>query len=201
MTTSSSDTAALAAPAGRAGAAGPMGLKARIAVAASPGVRSALPVRVVDRTPPPPPIARIDVAPLVRALEAGFADVRGAFESAFGEIERECIELALAAAERVVRRRCERGELDLEAPLRELLAARRRELAEQSATLRVHPDDAPALQAKLPELAPPGARVEVVADPAVARGSLALELGAARVTRSLPHELARLRARLLEGSA
>jgi flagellar biosynthesis/type III secretory pathway protein FliH len=198
MTTSSSDTAALAALA--APAERPAGLKARLAVAA-PGVRSALPVRVVDRTPPPPPIARIDVAPLVRALEAGCADVRGAFEAAFGEIERECIELALAAAERVVRRRCERGELDLEAPLRELLAARRRELAEQSATLRVHPDDAPALQARLPELAPSGARVEVVADPSVARGSLALELGAARVTRSLPHELARLRARLLEGSA
>ena len=100
-----------------------------------------------------------------------------------------------------MRRRCERGELGLEAPLQELLASRRRELEEQAATLRVHPEDAPALQAKLAELAPPGARVELVADASIARGSLSLELGAARVSRSLPHEIARLRARLLEGTA
>jgi len=189
MTTSSSDAAAP-----------PAGLRARIAVAA-PGVRSRLPLRVVDRTPPPPPVPTLDAAPLARALEAGFAELRRAFEATFAEIERECVELALAAAERLVRRRCERGELGLEAPLQELLASRRRELEEQAATLRVHPEDAPALQAKLAELAPPGARVELVADPSIARGSLTLELGAARVSRSLPHEIARLRARLLEGSA
>ena len=191
MTTSSSDAAAPSA-----------GLRTRIAVATgTPGVRSRLPLRVVDRTPPPPPVPVLDAAPLARALEAGFADLRRAFEATFAEIERECVELALAAAERLVRRRCERGELGLEAPLQELLAARRRELAELTATLRVHPEDAPALQAKLAELAPPGARVELAADPSIARGSLTLELGAARVSRSLPHELARLRARLLEGSA
>ena len=189
MTTSSSDAAAP-----------PAGLRARIVVAA-PGVRSRLPLRVVDRTPPPPPVPILDAAPLARALEAGFAELRRAFEATFAEIERECVELALAAAERLVRRRCERGELGLEAPLQELLASRRRELEEQAATLRVHPEDAPALQAKLAELAPPGARVELVADPSIARGSLTLELGAARVSRSLPHEIARLRARLLEGSA
>jgi flagellar biosynthesis/type III secretory pathway protein FliH len=146
-------------------------------------------------------VPTLDAAPLARALEAGFADLRRAFEATFAEIERECVELALAAAERLVRKRCERGELGLEAPLQELLASRRRELEEQAATLRVHPEDAPALQAKLAELAPPGARVELVADASIARGSLALELGAARVSRSLPHEIARLRARLLEGTA
>jgi len=193
MTTSSSDAAAPPA-------APPAGLRTRIAVAA-PGVRSRLPLRVTDRTPPPPPVPTLHAAPLARALEAGFAELRRAFEATFAEIERECVELALAAAERLVRRRCERGELGLEAPLQELLASRRRELEEQAATLRVHPEDAPALQAKLAELAPPGARVELAADASIARGSLSLELGAARVSRSLPHEIARLRARLLEGTA
>jgi len=194
MTTSSSDTAALAA------LAPPAGLRTRIA-AAAPGVTSRLPVRVVDRTPPPPPLPRLDVAPLARALEAGFAIVRAQFEGMFAEIERGCVELALAAAERLVRRRSGKGDLELEAPLQELLATRRRELAEQAATLRLHPDDAKALRTKVAELAPPGARIDLVDDPAVARGDLVLEVGAGRVSRSLAHELARLRARLLEGTA
>lgn len=186
MTTSSSETAARR----------PAGVRARLPLAA-PGVRTRLPVRVVDRTPPPPPVAPVDVAPLARALEAGFAAMRAQLESSFAEIERGCVELALAAAERVVGRRCERGELDLESPLKELLAARRRELAEQAAVLRLHPEDARALAPRLPALTPAGARVELLADAAQPRGSLVLEVGAARVTRTLADELARLRLRLL----
>jgi flagellar biosynthesis/type III secretory pathway protein FliH len=195
MTTSSSDAT-------RAEARGPSilaGLRARLTFA-TPGVRSRLPVRVVDRSPPPPPVAPVDVAPLARALEAGFAAARARDEATFAEIERGCVELALAAAERVVRRRCERGELELEEPLRALIGSRRRELEEQAAVLRLHPADARALQEKLAELTPAGARVELLADAAQPRGSLSLEFGAARVTRTLVHELTRLRAELLAES-
>ncbi len=156
-------------------------------------------VRVIDRTPPPPPAPKVDVAPLARALESGFAAVRSQVEGAFAAIEKECIELALAAAERIVRRKAELGELDLEGPLRELLAARRRELGELAATLRLHPDDAQALAPKVRELAPPGARIEVVADSTRRRGELSLELGAARLVRTLEHDFERLRQRLLAG--
>jgi flagellar biosynthesis/type III secretory pathway protein FliH len=186
MTTSSSETAARR----------PAGVRARLPLVA-PGVRARLPVRVVDRVPPPPPVPPVDVAPLARALETGFAAIRAQLEAAFAEIERGCVELALAAAERVVGRKCERGELELEAPLKELLATRRRELAEQPAVLRVHPADARALAPRLADLAPAGARVELLADDSQPRGSLVLELGSARVTRTLADELARLRLRLL----
>src|SRR6185295_16220077 len=154
MTTSSSELALNEPPAG---------VRTRLPFAA-PGVRSRLPVRIIDRTPPIPPAPKFDVTPLVRALEAGFAQVTAQTEALLGSIERECVELALAAAERVVRRRCEKGELDLEAPLQELLASRRRELATRSATLRLHPEDAKLLQAKIVELAPVGATVELIAD-------------------------------------
>lgn len=186
MTTSSSEAAARR----------PAGVRARLPIAA-PTVRARLPVRVVDRTPPPPPPPPIDVAPLARALESGLAAIRLQLEAAFAEVERGCVELALAAAERVVGRRCERGELELEEPLKELLASRRRELTSQPAVLRMNDADARVLERKLDALTPAGARVELLADPAQPRGSLVLELGAARVTRTLANELARLRSRLL----
>jgi flagellar biosynthesis/type III secretory pathway protein FliH len=172
------------------------GVHARLPIAA-PGVRSRLPVRVLDRTPPPPPVAPVDVAPLARAVAAGFATARLQVEATFAEVERGCVELALAAAERVVGRRCASGELELVEPLQGLIESRRRELAEQAAVLRLHPADARVLQEKLAELTPVGARVELLADPEQPRGSLSLEFGAARVTRTLAHELARLRTQLL----
>ena len=164
-------------------------------------VRAPSPVRVIDRTPPPPPAPTVDAGPLARALEAGFAAVRTQVSAALVEIEKECVELAVAVAERVVRRKVEKGELDLEGPLRELLGARRRELAELPAKLRLHPEDAKAVAPKTAELAPAGARIEVVPDPAQPRGDLALEIGASRLVRTLSHELKRLRERLLAGAA
>jgi flagellar biosynthesis/type III secretory pathway protein FliH len=186
----------------------PVGLRQRLPAAAAArasGVRTsasaALPIRVVDRVPPPPLPPRVDSAALVRALEAGFAAVRNQVDHAFAEIQKECVELALAAAEHVTRRTAERGELDLERPLAEMLAARRRELAEAPALLRVHPEDGKALAPKLAEITPAGARVELAPDPAVARGQLVLELGASRLVRTLEQEMKRLRSRLLAGGA
>jgi flagellar biosynthesis/type III secretory pathway protein FliH len=156
-------------------------------------------VKVVERVPPPPPPPPVDVAPLARALERGFAAIATQVDAAFAEIEKECVELALAAAERVVRRRAERAELDLEGPLREMLATRRREIAQLPATLRAHPEEAAHLAPKLAELAPPGARIELVPDPSTPRGDLALEIGPARVVRSLQHDFARMRQRVFGG--
>jgi len=176
------------------------GVRTRLPFAA-PGVRSRLPVRVVDRTPPLPPAPVVDVAPLARALEAGFATARQQVEATFAEVERGCVELALAAAERLVGQRCERNELKLEAPLKELIATRRRELAEQPAVLRLHPADAKLLEERLAALTPVGAKVLLLADPAQPRGSLSLEFGAAKVTRTLAHELSQLRLQLLAESS
>ncbi len=156
-------------------------------------------VHVVDRSPPVPPPPKIDVGPLVRALESGLHALRAEVDAAFDEIERECVELALAAAEHVVHRRCERGELELEEPLRALLATRRRELLALPTTLRLHPEDAKVLAHRLTELAPAGAQIAVVSDAATPRGQLTLEIGAGRVVRSLGHELSQLRRHLLAG--
>jgi len=181
----------------------PPGLRRQLAAAGgrAAGVRAPVPVRVIDRVPPPPPPPRVDSAALARALETGFAAVRSQVDGAFAEIQKECVELAFAAAERIVGRAAERGELELEAPLREMLAARRRELAETPALLRVHPEDAKALAPKLAEITPAGARVELAPDPAIARGTLSLELGASRLVRALDQELKRLRQKLLAGAA
>jgi len=165
------------------------------------GVRSALPIRIVERLPPPPPAPRVDPAPLARSLDAGFKALKAQLDASFGEIERGCVELALAAAETLARAKCQRGELGLEEPLRALLDARRRELETAPAVLRAHPDEAAAIRPKLAEIAPAGARLELVADPASPRGTLALELAAARVVWSLDEEIAALRRRLLGGGA
>jgi flagellar biosynthesis/type III secretory pathway protein FliH len=165
------------------------------------GVRSALPITVVERLPPPPPPPRVDAAPLARSLDAGFKALKAQVDAAFGEIERGCVELALAAAETLARGKCQRGELGLEEPLRALLDARRRELENAPAVLRAHPDDAAAIRPKLAEMVPAGARVELVADPATPRGTLALELAAAKVVWSLDEEIAALRRRVLGGAA
>lgn len=164
-------------------------------------VRSGAPIRVIDRAPPPPPAPRIDVAPLARSLDAGFRALKAQVDASFAEIERECVELAIGAAEALTRARCERGELALEEPLRALLSAKRRELEQLPALLRLHPADAEPLAGRLAELAPAGARVELLQDPASPRGQLALEIGAARVVWSLGEELAQLRRALLEGGA
>ena len=181
----------------------PPGLHRRLAAAGAraSGVRSPAPVRVIDRVPPPPPPPRVDSAALARALEAGFAAVRAQVDATFAEIQKECVELAFAAAERVVRRAADRGALDLEEPLRELLAARRRELETTPALLRLHPEDAKAVAPKLAEITPAGARVELAADPAIARGQLSLEMGTAKLVRTLEQELKRLRQRLLTSPA
>src|SRR5262245_58388864 len=100
-------------------------------------VRTALPLRVIER-PPSGVAPRVDVAPLARALADVFASVRAQVDGAFAAIERDCVELALAAAERVVRCRAERGELGLDEPLRALLELRRRDLEQVTATLRVN---------------------------------------------------------------
>lgn len=165
------------------------------------GVRTSVPVRVTERSPPPPPAPVIDAAPLARALEAGFKSVRAQVEAAFGEIERECVELALAAAATLARAKCERGELGLDVPLAALLAARRRELETMPATLRAHPADAAAIAPKLSQLAPAGARLELVQDPATPRGQLALEFDAARVVWSLAGDLSVLRTKVTQGEA
>ncbi|MBM4015287.1 MAG: hypothetical protein FJ293_10045, partial [Planctomycetes bacterium] len=129
-----------------------------------------------------------------------FKAVRAQAEAAFGEIERECVALALAAAEALCRAKCERGELELQAPLEALLTARRRELETLPATLRAHPADADAIAPKLAQIAPAGARIELLRDPAVPRGQLGLEFAAARLAWSLAGDLAALRTRLFEGS-
>ncbi len=162
-------------------------------------MRAGATVRVVDRTPALPPPPTIDVAPLARALEAGFKSLKVQVEISFAEIERECVELALGAAEALTRARCERGELALEAPLSALLAAKRRELETLPALLRLHPADAEAIGPKLAELTPPNARVELLADGASPRGQLALEIGAARVVWSLGQEIAQMRRALFDG--
>jgi flagellar biosynthesis/type III secretory pathway protein FliH len=165
-------------------------------------VRAASPVRVIDRAPPPSPPPQVDVAGLAKAMGDGFAAVQAQVERAFLEIEKECVELAFAAAEHVMRRKAARGELELEEPLRELLDTRRRELLELPAVLHLHPQDAQAIAPRVEELAPPGARVIVMADPAQPRGDVVLELGAGKLVRSLENDLRQLRQRLLqEGDA
>ncbi|MSR46815.1 MAG: hypothetical protein EXS13_07110 [Planctomycetes bacterium] len=160
-------------------------------------VRTSVPVRVIERAPPPPPLPRIDTVPLARALDSGFKAVRAQVETALGEIERECVLLALAAAESLTRAKCERGELALDEPLRALLDSRRRDLETMPATLRANPEDADALAPQLDQIKPAGARIELVRDPAVPRGQLALELQAARVVWSLGQDLIALRAKVL----
>ena len=165
------------------------------------GVRTSVPVRVIERAPPPPPLPRIDTVPLARALDSGWKAVRAQVETALCEIERECVLLALAAAESLARAKCERGELALEAPLRALLDSRRRDLETMPATLRANPEDADAIAPHLDPIKPAGARIELVRDPAVPRGQLSLEFQAARVVWSLGQDLAALRAKVLGESA
>jgi len=186
-----------------AAAASGAGIRREVATAGvrASAVRAPSPVRVIDRIPPPPPPPPVDVTGLAAALQGGLEAVRAQVDRAFAEIERECVELALAAAERIVRRKAARGELELDGPLQELFAARRGELAALPARLRLHPEDAKVIAPRAAELVPAGTRVEIVDDPAQPRGHLVLEIGAARLVRTLDEELRRLRQRLLAGAA
>jgi hypothetical protein len=168
------------------------------------GIRTPLPTRVRDLAPPqppPPPPPVIDTAPLARALDAGFRAVASQVDAALGDLSKEVLLLSLAAAETLARRRCEAGELGLAEPLEALIAARRRELTTRSARLRAHPADAALIEPLLPKVVPAGAEVALLADPAMPRGQMALELGVARVIWSLAQDAAALRERIAGGGS
>ena len=169
-----------------------------LAGAAGSTVRSPATVSIRDRAPAPPPAPPpVDVSELLEAFEGAVARIERDVRAALIELEREAVELAVAAAGAIVRRKVERGEHDLFAVLSELLDRYRAQLGGAPLTLRLHPDDAAQIQERALAGAGRPPALTLAPDPGLERGTLLLESGATALLRTLQDELRAQRRTLL----
>jgi flagellar assembly protein FliH len=126
-------------------------------------------------------------------LAARWIQLKEAEDQALAAREGDVMVVARALAERLLGRALEIDPLTMVALAREALGAVRRA---RRVRLSVHPDDAPALQAHLPDLGLEASLIEVHLDPTCPRGGLRADTDFGSLVAHLAPQLDRLVAAL-----